>query len=194
MELPPLLSLTHWYVHPHCRWQIKQKRINQQQKSTSSRGTVWYTLMGAIFSGTCSIVFQMSMLAMVPFLAAIASTHAHMKGEDISSQRSIVHLLQFMKCLNDTTKTPNPREKRGLLRCCYSCDIFRNVQKDTKGIVGSSTSSGVRSYHVGNYHGRESATAKCFVLLKREGSFPSSRRFDKISGREHILKAILAIL
>lgn len=110
MELPPLLSLTHWYVHPHCRWQIKQKRINQQQKSTSSRGTVWYTLMGAIFSGTCSIVFQMSMLAMVPFLAAIASTHAHMKGEDISSQRSIVHLLQFLKCLNDTTKTPNPRE------------------------------------------------------------------------------------
>lgn len=103
------------------------------KKLTSSRGAFWS--MGPIFCGTFPIVFQMSMLAMVPFLAAIASTHTHMKGEDISSQRSIVHLLQIMKCLNDTV-APNPRKKRSCFSCCYSCDIFRNVY--TKGYGGYS--------------------------------------------------------
>lgn len=135
MELPPLLSLTHWYVHPHCCMVGNQIKTHQPtKKSTSSGALFWSTLIGAFFfCGTFSIVFQMSMLAMVPFLAAIASTHAHMKGEDISSQRSIVHLLQFMKCLNDTTKTPNPREKTGVdsvvaIVAIYS-EMYRRIRK-----------------------------------------------------------------
>lgn len=75
----------------------------------------------------------------------------------------------------------------GWFSCCYSCDIFRNVQKDTEGIVGSSTSSGVRSYHVGNYHGRESATAKWFFV--EEGrKFFMYYYLDKISGSNTSLK------
>ena len=69
-------------------------------------------------------------------------------------------------------KHPAPGKNGGCFSCGYSCDIFRNVQKDTAVIVGSSTSSGVRWCLVGNYHGRQRTRhRKMFFLLKREGSF-----------------------
>jgi len=110
------------------------KNTSTNKKINKFRGAfLIHSHWSFFFCGTFSIVFQMSMLAMVPFLAAIASTHAHMKGEDISSQRSIVHLLQFMKCLNDTTKTPNPREKTGVdsvvaIVAIYS-EMYRRIRK-----------------------------------------------------------------